>query len=645
MALLNLKNAQLHFGTTTILNNAQLAIEQGERICLVGRNGAGKSTLLKVLSGEIMLDDGDLIIQSEVKIARLEQDPPRNINETVFDFVCSSLSEISDLLHKFDTLSQELMHSQDSSKLDELATVQSKLDDLNGWQIEKRVKDTIAMLKLDEKAMLCDLSGGQLRRCALAKALVLEPNILFLDEPTNHLDLSSITFLEELLMKFDGAIVFISHDRAFIRKMATKIIDLDRGNLKIYPSNYEQYLLQKEEDLRVEEEQNDLFDKRLAIEEKWIRQGIKARRTRNEGRVRALKEMRKERLNRETRVGNVQISNSLSSSSGKIIFDIENANFSIDDKILLKDFTARIMRGDKIALVGDNGIGKTTFIRLLMGDLTPSSGSIHTGTKLDIAYFDQHRADLDLEKTAMDNVADGKVDVEVNGVKRHILGYLQDFLFSPDRARTPVKALSGGEKNRLLLAKMLLKPNNFLVLDEPTNDLDVETLELLEEFLTNYQGTLLLVSHDREFIDNIATECYFFEGNGVVKNYVGGYFDALAQKENSEQYLQQQEQNKRSEVDENLQEKEKNAKNVKIKTANKVKLSFNEKRELESLPALLEELDMQINELETEIGDPDFFTQSIDITEKKLQELADLQAKLETSFMRWEELEEKRLNE
>ena len=636
MALLNLSNAYLGFGDFPLLDHTELHIEPNERVCLVGRNGAGKSTLMKVLAGEVQLDDGKLIFEKDIIVTRLEQDPPRHIQETVFEYVAEGIAHLSDLLKQYHHISQQMLTNYSDELLAKLSQVQAQLEHNNGWQFENRIQDTLKLLELDPDKKLCELSGGWVRRAALARALVANPDILLLDEPTNHLDVEAITWLEDLLLNFKGSIIFISHDRSFIRKIATRIVDLDRGKLVSYPGNYDLYLETKAEDLRVEALQNELFDKKLAQEEVWIRQGIKARRTRNEGRVRALKKLREERRNRREVQGKAKIQLDTTARSGKIVFEIEHASYEVEGKTLLKDFSATIQRGDKIALVGPNGCGKTTFIKLLLGELQPTSGTIRCGTKLDVAYFDQYRAELDLEKTVMDNVADGKQDIEVNGVKRHVLGYLQDFLFPPKRAMTPVKALSGGERNRLLLAKLLLKPNNLLILDEPTNDLDVETLELLEELLADYQGTLLIVSHDRQFIDNTVEECFFFEGNGVLNQYIGGYFDAKQQQENyhASQAVQSQNQKKNEPLVSELVKQEKPKAETK-----KVKLSYKEQRELEELPAKMEALEADIDALQTEVNSADFFSKEIAYTQEKLQALAEKEAELEQAFERWEMLE------
>ena len=636
MALLNLSNAYLGFGDHPLLDHTELHIEPNERVCLVGRNGAGKSTLMKVLAGEIQLDDGKLTLEKDIVVTRLEQDPPRHVQESVFDYVAEGIAHLSDLLKQYHHISQQMQTDYSDELLTKLSHIQAQLEHNNGWQFENRIQDTLKLLELDPDKKLCELSGGWVRRAALARALVADPDILLLDEPTNHLDVEAITWLEDLLLNFKGSIIFISHDRSFIHKMATRIVDLDRGKLVSYPSNYDLYLETKAEDLRVEELQNALFDKKLAQEEVWIRQGIKARRTRNEGRVRALKKLREERRNRREVQGSAKIQIDQSTRSGKIVFDIENASYEVAGKTLLKNFSATIQRGDKIALVGANGCGKTTFIKLLLGELQPTSGTIHCGTKLEVAYFDQYRAELDLEKTVMDNVADGKQDIEVNGVKRHVLGYLQDFLFPPKRAMTPVKALSGGERNRLLLAKLLLKPNNLLILDEPTNDLDVETLELLEELLTDYQGTLIIVSHDRQFIDNTVEECFFFEGDGVVNKYIGGYFDAKQQQIQYHASLAANSQNVKK--NEPLAIEPVKAEKPKAEQK-KVKLSYKEQRELEALPAQMEALEAEMEALQTEVNSADFFSKEASYTQAQLQKLAEAEMALEQAFERWEQLE------
>ncbi|MEY0726451.1 ABC transporter ATP-binding protein [Providencia rettgeri] len=630
MALINLSGAYLSFSDAPLLDNTEIHIEDNERVCLVGRNGAGKSTLMRVLTKEQPLDDGQLVYEQDLVVARLQQDPPRNIEGTIFDFVAEGVAEQAQYLKDYHHVAKEVETDPSEKNLNKLAELQEVLDNRNLWLLDSRISDVLKKLGLPADAELSSLSGGWLRKAALGRALVSNPRVLFLDEPTNHLDIETILWLENFLKDFQGSIVFISHDRSFIRNMATRIIDLDRGQLSSWPGNYDDYLVNKEEALRVEEMQNAEFDRKLAQEETWIRQGIKARRTRNEGRVRALKALRVERSERREVMGTAKMQVGEAARSGKIVFEMENVNYQIDNKVLVKDFSAQVLRGDKIALVGPNGCGKTTLLRLMLGDLQADSGRVHCGTKLEVAYFDQHRAALDPDKTVMDNLAEGKQEVMVNGKPRHVLGYLQDFMFPPKRAMTPVRALSGGERNRLLLARLFLKPSNLLILDEPTNDLDVETLELLEELVDGYQGTVLLVSHDREFVDNSVTECWIFEGNGVINRFAGGYYDAQQQKAQTVS-LKSEQTDKVTGQDKPTKPKET------VKRSNK--LSYNLLRELEQLPAKLEQLESEIETLQTQVGDADFFNQPHDVTEKTLSQLAAKEAELEQAFDRWQELE------
>ncbi|ELA7354440.1 TPA: ABC transporter ATP-binding protein [Vibrio alginolyticus] len=633
MALLTIHNAQLAFGDHPLLDKAEFALQENERVCLVGRNGAGKSTLMKVLAGDILLDDGKIQITQDVVVSRLEQDPPRNQEGTVYEYVSGGLAEIGEQLKIYHDLLDLVAQDPSEKNINRLAKVQEQLDHSNAWRFDDRVKNVLGALKLSPETKLADLSGGWQRKAALARALVCDPDVLLLDEPTNHLDVTTIEWLENFLKDYKGSIIFISHDRAFIKSMATRIVDLDRGQLASFPGNYEQYLNDKEEMLRVEEMQNAEFDKKLAQEEVWIRQGIKARRTRNEGRVRALKKLREERRDRREVQGKVNLNIDDASRSGKIVFEAENVSFAYEGKTIVDDFSFNIMRGDRIALIGPNGCGKSTVLKLLLGQLEAQSGRLHCGTKLEVAYFDQYREILDPEKTVIDNLADGKQEVMVGGRQRHALSYLQDFLFAPKRARTPVKALSGGEKNRLLLARILLKPNNLLILDEPTNDLDIETLELLEEMLANYQGTLLLVSHDREFVDNTVTTSWIFEGNGIIEEFVGGYHDAKQQRD---QVLASRSQVEKPTKKEKVVEE--TPKTTQPKNNSK-KLSYKLQRELEALPAKLEQLESDIESLQEQVNDPEFFAKPVEQTQPVLEQLAALEQELEIAFERWEELE------
>ncbi|MEO9494970.1 MAG: ABC transporter ATP-binding protein [Vibrio splendidus] len=632
MALLTIHNGQLAFGDHPLLDGADFALQENERVCLVGRNGAGKSTLMKILSGNIIMDDGKMQITQDVVVSRLEQDPPRNEQGSVYEYVSGGLAEVGELLKEYHNLLDVIAEDPSEKNLNRLTRVQEKLDHANAWRFEDRVSNVLAALKLTANTKLTELSGGWQRKAALARALVCDPDVLLLDEPTNHLDVATIEWLEAFLKDFRGSIIFISHDRAFIKSMATRIVDLDRGKLSSFPGDYDNYLLEKEEALRVEEMQNAEFDKKLAQEEVWIRQGIKARRTRNEGRVRALKKLREERQDRREVQGKANIQIDTSARSGKIVFEAENLNFAFEGKEIVTDFSFNIMRGDRIALIGPNGCGKSTVLKLLLDQLKPDSGRLHCGTKLEVAYFDQYREILDPEKSVIDNLADGKQEVTVGGRERHALSYLQDFLFSPKRARTPVKALSGGEKNRLLLARIFLKSNNLLILDEPTNDLDIETLELLEDLLANYEGTLLLVSHDRQFVDNTVMTSWIFEGNGVVEEFVGGYHDAQKQRAQALEYRQVEKPAKTEKV------VEETPKTAPVKAKPK-KLSYKLQRELEALPMRLEELETEIETLQQEVNDPDFFSKSVEQTQPVLDKLSAVEQELEVAFERWEELE------
>ncbi|TKB57474.1 ATP-binding cassette ATPase Uup [Ferrimonas aestuarii] len=634
MSLIRINQGQLAFGHTPLLDKADFILEKNERVCLVGRNGAGKSSLLKVLASMQDMDDGTMTIDSGIKIAYLPQDPPRAQEGSVYHYVAKGLAEVGELLERYQSLSIQVAETPSESLLNQLHRVQEQMEQQGAWSAEQTITHTLSRLQLNGDTPMASLSGGWQRRAALARALVRLPDVLLLDEPTNHLDIDAIEWLEEMLKGFAGSIVFVSHDRGFIRRTATRIVDLDRGQLASFPGDYANYLVAKEEMLRVEEEQAAEFDRKLAIEETWIRQGIKARRTRNEGRVRALKAMRQQRKERLSRQGNANMSMEQGERSGKLVFDIKNLAFSWKDKPIVSDMERLVARGDRIALIGPNGCGKSTLIKLLLGDIEPQQGEVKRGTKLEVAYFDQHRSDLDLTKSVQDNVADGKQTVMVNGRDRHVLGYLQDFLFAPARARSPVSSLSGGERNRLLLAKLFLKPANLLVMDEPTNDLDVETLELLEAKLAEYQGTLLLVSHDREFIDNTVTSTWWFGGKGLWHEYVGGYTDAqhLGAKFFSESQLKTENEVEQAPKPKSDNESKKSA-------AKPKKLSYKLQRELDELPAKMESLETQIAAFQEQIAEPSFFDQDPNKSNAILAQLAQCEADLEQCFDRWEELE------
>ncbi|TAA48147.1 ATP-binding cassette ATPase Uup [Corallincola spongiicola] len=623
MTLLVLEDACLAYGQVPLLENANFTIEAGERVCLVGRNGAGKSSLMKVICGDVQLDDGRLQLRSDVRMARLDQDPPAKADVTVFDYIAGGLGDTGNHLRDFQALSLS-MDADDAAAMSKLAELQSKLDAVDGWSFQSQIETIAKRLELDINADLASLSGGWLRRVALARALVTQPDLLLLDEPTNHLDIDAVLWLEQFITQFKGAIIFISHDRTFIRKLATRIVDLDRGVLTSWPGNYDKYLEGKATWLETEAKHQAEFDKRLAEEEKWIRQGIKARRTRNEGRVRALKAMRQERSERIDRQGRAAMQINEGEKSGKLVFELKEVALSRGDKLLFDGMTTQIMRGDRIALVGPNGCGKSSLIKMLLGEISATQGAFRCGTKLQTAYFDQYRDQLDPDKTVVDTVADGRQEFEYQGRMRHVLGYLQDFLFAPKRALQPVRALSGGEKNRLLLAKLFLKPSNLLILDEPTNDLDVETLELLEELVAQYPGTVLLVSHDRAFIDNVATSCWRFEGTAGLNIHVGGYSE-LPMLENG--------------LKREASAETKPKPTVKASAPKTKKLSYKLQLELDGLPQRIEVLEQQVAELQTQISETEFFSQPVAKTQPVLDSLNAVEKELESAFERWEELD------
>ncbi|MBY6063080.1 ABC transporter ATP-binding protein [Pseudidiomarina sediminum] len=628
MTVLRVQQAQLAFGREPILDHVDLVIEAGERLCLVGRNGAGKSTLLKAIAGDIQLDDGVIQTVGDTVVARLPQDPPPNLEQSVYDYVAEALAGTGDVLKKYHDVSLQLTAApDDGALLAQLASLQTQLEAVDGWQLQTRIEQTLTRLGLEENTSMATLSGGWLRRVALARALVVDPDLLLLDEPTNHLDIDMVRWLESILLEFRGAVLFISHDRMFIRHLATRIIDLDRGQLASFPGDYDSYLVKKQELLEIEANQNAEFDKKLAQEETWIRQGIKARRTRNEGRVRALQALRKERQQRREQQGSARLAVQESGRSGKLVFEGEQVSLSFAEKPILDDFNLTLQRGDKIALVGPNGCGKSTLIRILLGQQAVDSGKVKLGTNLEVAYFDQHRAKLDPEKSVADNVGDGKQDVTFNGRTRHILSYLQDFLFAPQQARTPVHALSGGERNRALLAKLFLQPSNLLVLDEPTNDLDIDTLELLEQIVTDYQGTVILVSHDREFVNNTATSILLFEGEGKVTEIVGDFNDV-------EHYLSQQ-KSVGTKPSPKQSEKPMNKGSVQPKK----KLSYKLQRELDMLPEHIEALETEQEELQAQVSDPAFYNRPHSETGPVLERLSAIENDLMVALERWDELE------
>jgi len=628
MALLSLKQLTVSFGGPNLLDKVEFQLDRGERVCLVGRNGAGKSTLMKVIAGEIKQDSGEIIGQG-LNIARLEQEVPDGTDGSVFDVVAKGLGDIAPLLINYHHVIHQLETDSSEKVLAALEKAQHELEAVDGWSVEQKVEAVISRLSLDADVEFAALSGGMKRRVLLAQALVKEPDVLLLDEPTNHLDITSIMWLEDFLKGYGGTLLFITHDRMFLQSLATRIIQIDRGQLVSFPGDYENFLARREALLEEEAQQNALFDKKLAQEEVWIRQGVKARRTRNEGRVRALEQLRRERGARRDVQGNVKMKLQDADRSGKLVVEAEGIGQSYDGRVLFKDFNTVIQRGDKIGLIGPNGCGKTTLLSILLGRRAPESGEVKLGTKIEIAYFDQLRSQLDEEVSVVDNVGQGKDFIEVGGASKHVMGYLQDFLFTPERARTPIKSLSGGERNRLLLAKLFTQPANLLVMDEPTNDLDAETLDLLEELLMNYKGTLLLVSHDRSFINNVATSTIVFDDDGDVREYVGGYDD----------WLHQRAQDKRAQTSTKVVGKAKPA----VKKVNKKSsLTYQEQLDLEVLPKEIEQFELKQAELHKQISEPNFYQQSVDKQAKTQDELTVLTSELEAMYERWDALEAKK---
>lgn len=625
MALLSLKQLSVSYGGPNLLDKVDFQLDKGERVCLVGRNGAGKSTLMKVIAGEITPDSGEMVGLQELKIARLEQEVPAGTGGSVFDVVAAGLGEVAPLLVEYHHIVQQLQHDSSEQILNKLEKAQHKLEAVDGWSLEQQVETVISRLSLNADVEFAGLSGGMKRRVLLAQALVRQPDILLLDEPTNHLDISSITWLEAFLKSYGGTLLFITHDRSFLQALATRIVQLDRGQLVSFPGDYQSFLQKREALLAAEAEQNALFDKKLAQEEVWIRQGIKARRTRNEGRVRALEKLRRERGQRREVLGNVSMQIQEGDRSGKLVVEVENISQEFDGRQLFKDFSALIQRGDRIGIIGPNGCGKSTLLSILLGRAEPQSGTVRLGTNLQVAYFDQLRSQLDEEASVVDNVGQGRDFVEVNGSRKHIIGYLQDFLFTPERARTPVKVLSGGERNRLLLAKLFTQPANLLVLDEPTNDLDAETLELLEDLLLGFTGTMLLVSHDRSFLNNVVTSCIVFDDDQQVREYVGGYDDWLAQRQ------QPAKQDKPA----TKLEPASTAKQAKKKST----LTYQQQLDLKALPLEIEKLEQQIAALTEKMAAADFYQQDATKIKQTQTQMADLEKSLEDAFEKWEKLE------
>jgi ATP-binding cassette subfamily F protein uup len=626
MTLLRFDDVSLEYGDQHVLTHADLSIEPGERVCLIGRNGAGKTTMLRLITGQVHPDHGEIEFKSDLRISQLDQHLPDELELSVRDFVALGLANVQAWVDQYQRRSSQ---EPDAHSLTELTNLQQKIEAADGWHVDQRVDTILSEMTLPPDQTLAELSGGWRRRAALARALVSKPELLLLDEPTNHLDLVTIGWLENVIYAYPGSVVFVTHDRAFLQKLATRIIEIDRGRVVSWPGDYQNFLRRKEKSLQDEKSENKLFDKKLAEEEGWIRQGIKARRTRNEGRVRALQSMRTERAKRIDQPRSAHMTIESGERSGRKVIRLRKVTHSFDGDPLIKDLSLNIMRGDRIGLIGNNGVGKSTLLNILLGRITPKSGVVKHGTNLQIGYFDQLRRKLDPEKSVAENVAGGRDYIRINGKDRHVIGYLKGFLFSPKRSMTPVKALSGGERNRIILAKLFTQPTNLLILDEPTNDLDVETLEVLEARLVEYDGTLIVVSHDREFLDNVVTSILVFERDDTIKDYVGNYSDwARRRRELAER------------DDPNRATANTTGRSRAAAERKPTKLTYKQRTELEGLPTFIESLEHEIKELQQLTANPDFYQDRIDGGQPILQELNEKSRILERSVERWTELEE-----
>jgi ATP-binding cassette subfamily F protein uup len=623
MSLVALDHVSHAFGHLPLLDQVTLQIEPGERMCVIGRNGTGKSTLLRIIGGEQVPDAGAVRIQPGLRVAGLSQDIRLSADRPVFDVVADGLGDISNLVASYHHTAVQVAEQSSPAMLEKLGRLQHELEERDGWRVEQRVEHVLSRLRLPADSIVDTLSGGWRRRVLLAQALVREPDVLLLDEPTNHLDLDAIIWLETFLAEYPGVVVFVTHDRAFLQRVATRIVEIDRGRLTTWPGNYATFLRKKEEWLANEEASQERFDKRLAEEETWLRQGIKARRTRNEGRVRALEAMRQERAARRSQPGAVRLDVERARPSGQLVFDVDRVSKAFGSRSVIRDFSARIMRGDRIGLIGPNGVGKTTLLRLLLGEIAPDEGTVRQGANVEVAYYDQQREQLDPERTVFDTVGDGNDTVTVGGRSRHVNAYLRDFLFPPERALSPVKALSGGERNRLLLARVFTRPANVLVLDEPTNDLDLETLELLEAQLVEWPGTLLLVSHDRVFLGNIVTSTFAFESDGHVAEYVGGYEDWLRQREEPPVTRPRPAAEPRTEPP----------------SAPAKKLSYRERRELDELPTRIDVLETERRELNQTMMGAEFYREPSATITAVLERFDEIQHELAKCYARWDALD------